>query len=328
MKEFAPNQVITRIIIFLFSLMFAVSGCGNEPQPQWLPPETTHNVITTVSLEPLWIQPNVFIEFPVDLGLAVSKNMAFLIGSLDIITGSRTYALDIFTGKTLWTTEHDVLFTLYADDDGLYVEESVGQGGNVTKYDPDTGKILWSRDFWDSGGIMHIFSYNDQLHLYLSPDKHKVLNPSTGRTQLSLFPEEPPFFDYGICGLRYQTPVYTDGLIFYRSNPSYLAGKVCAVDISTGNLRWKSDIEVISNVVAGDDAVFVLVESGELLSLDPLTGETVDAISVSFDNTPFTLYNAHSPVGSYYLAYDELNKILLVYLGDSRQLFAFEVKRK
>jgi outer membrane protein assembly factor BamB len=102
-------------------------------------------------------------------------------------------------------------------------------------------------------------------------------------------------------------------------------GEVCAVDISTGSLRWKSDLVVISNVVTSKDAVFVLVEEGDLLALNPTNGDVIPELSVSFENKPFIPSSARSTSGNFFLAYDARNKIILIYLGDSRQLFAIQI---
>jgi len=91
-------------------------------------------------------------------------------------------------------------------------------------------------------------------------------------------------------------------------------------------LRWKSDLGVISNVAVSEDAVFVLVESGELLALDPSSGQKMATSGVSFDNQPFVPYSKDTTSGSFYLAYNVENDILIAYLGDSRQLFAFRVE--
>lgn len=102
-------------------------------------------------------------------------------------------------------------------------------------------------------------------------------------------------------------------------------GEICAVDISTGQLLWRSDLGVISNVVVSDKAVFVLVESGNLLALNPITGQEIPALRISFENKPFILYSTRTSAGGYFLAYDNENHILFVALGDSRQLFAFKL---
>lgn len=326
MKKFIPNPPPFRNIIILFLLVLSGTGCAQVQRPNWKSPETTHKATDAKSFNLLWVRSNVFIEESMYQGLATLNGKVIFIGSLTIEKGSSLNALDIFTGEITWETETKPLYKLFIAGDGLYVEEN-GKGGNVTKYDPDTGVLLWARDFWDSGGVMHIISYKEKLHVYLSPDKHKILNPKDGKSVFFLFPDEPPFINSGICGIAYQTPVYVENTIYYRSNRSQLIGRVCAVDIITGNLIWSSGNDVISNVVIGDDVAFVLVENGELKALNLLSGEPKNNIGVFFDTSPFSLYDAHSGSGSFFLAYDNENSVLLIYLGDSRQLFAFQLDK-
>lgn len=177
--------------------------------------------------------------------------------------------------------------------------------------------------FWDSGGVSHLIVYDNKLNIYLSPDKHRVLRTSDGKGVFISKP--PPYFDSGVCGSIYQTPIYTDNKIYFRTERGLEKGEICAVDISTGQLLWRSDLGVISNVVVSDKAVFVLVESGNLLALNPITGQEIPALRISFENKPFILYSTRTSAGGYFLAYDNENHILFVALGDSRQLFAFKL---
>lgn len=314
------------VCVLIFVLAITLSGCNQDSTvPNWEPAEISHDVADNKLSKLLWSRQNIFIEISASIGLATSTDKVFIAGSTDVNQTSILNALDIFTGEPVWKSETRALLPIMADKNGVYVEGG-GIGDSVTKYNPDTGEVLWSKGFWDSGGVMHMLIYEDQLHVYLSPDKHKVLKTSDGKRILSLFSKNPPFFDSRECGTAYQTPVYADDTIYFRKNESYLKGKICAIDISTGKLKWKSDLNVISNVVVSEHAVFVLVESGELLALDPSTGQKMAALGVSFDNQPFVTYNTDTTSGSFFLAYNVENDILIAYLGDSRQLFAFKVE--
>jgi outer membrane protein assembly factor BamB len=316
----------TTVFVFIFLAVFVVFGCGdsNPLQIDWKPAEIFHNIVDTNSFRVLWSRSNVYIADWVTLGLATSGEKVFILGSLDINESAKLVALDVFTGDPVWEAESKDMSKIFTSEDGIYVDED-GRGGSVKKYDPATGKVLWFRQFWDSGGVLHMITYKEQLHVYLSPDKHKVLRPSNGETIVSIFPDSPPFFDSGVCGISYQTPIYTKDTIYYRSNPNLFKGDICAVDYFSGEMRWKSDLGVISNVVAKDDTALMLVESGDLLALNSSTGEEVSNLKISFDNKPFILYSTHTASGGYFLAYNTKNNILIAYLGDSRQIFAFKV---
>jgi outer membrane protein assembly factor BamB len=148
--------------MLLLSLLGA--GCVYiEPDPNWEIIETHHDVLNTNSFEVLWSRKNVFIENTASLGLDASKNKVFIAGSTDISEPSKLIALDIFTGELVWKSKSRPLSPIIADESGVYVE---GEGpGSVKKYDPDTGEILWSRNFWTAGGVMHFIVYDGTFML-------------------------------------------------------------------------------------------------------------------------------------------------------------------
>jgi outer membrane protein assembly factor BamB len=274
----------------------------------------------------IWDRPGVFIGISWgDLNLAAYGSRVIFLGSLDIGKSSSVIALDALTGEFVWETNPKPPSTIFVSQDGLYVGEA-GGGSRVTSYDLDTGEIRWSKLFLNSSGVESLIVYKNQLHAYIAPDMHKILNTLNGKIITSILPTPPPFFDSTVCGDIYQVPIYTDDTIYFRTGRNLEVGNVCAVDISTGELRWKSDLSVVSNVVASDDAVFILVESGDLLALNPATGVEISPLEISFSNKPFILYKPYIEVGNYFVAYDAENDILLAYLGDSRQLFAFKTK--
>jgi len=318
-----PNNS-ARFILWMFPLMLLLSGCGYVSETFWKPTELVHQITYSNLLEMIWVRPDVYIENWVGLGLASSDDRVYILGSTSIEESSSVNALDSVTSDLVWKTEPRPVSTLFADRGGVYVGEG-GGGGIITKYDPSVGKVQWSRVFSNSSGTKNLVVYENQLHAYLAPDLYRVLRTSNGKTLFSLSLTQPPFFESRLCGNVYQTPVYTVDTIYYRTGLSLEAGHICALDISTGELRWKTELSVISNLVVGKDTVFVLVESGELIALNPMTGEKLPNLYVSFDNQPFILYNTRTEVGSYFVAYDHKNNILLAYLGDSRQLFAFQV---
>jgi outer membrane protein assembly factor BamB len=327
MGELTPNnKYLIKSYMLIFILVILLIGCAYNPEPGWKPAQTTHDAILSGTLQMLWVRPEVFIEISWgDINLAASDDRVIILGSLDIGENSGVNALDVFNGDPVWKTDPIPPSTLFVNQNELYVGEA-GGGSRITSYDLDTGEVSWSRIFLISSGVESLIVYKNQLHAYIAPDMHKVLNTSNGKTVFSILPKSPPFIDSTICGETYQIPVYTDDTIYYRTGKDIEMGKVCALDITTGELRWKSDLNVVSNVIATDDEVFILVESGDLIALNPANGEEISTLKVSFSNKPFILYSPKVEVGGYFVAYDTEKNILLTYLGDSRQLFAFQVR--
>jgi hypothetical protein len=62
---------------------------------------------------------------------------------------------------------------------------------------------------------------------------------------------------------------------------------------------------------------------GKLLSIDRNSGQQI--ILAEFTSVPFVI-NGEQQVGGYEVAFDDSTQRLYVLLGDSRQLFAFQVR--
>ena len=119
-------------------------------------------------------------------------------------------------------------------------------------------------------------------------------------------------------------PVFTDKFVFQRTG--LVLGSLLAIDRRTGQVVWKTENTVISNVVELPDRskVVYLTEDGKLLEVDESNGS--QNVLAEFSSAPFMLSGSGKVgAGGYELALDQSNGILFVLLGDSRQLFAFKV---
>jgi outer membrane protein assembly factor BamB len=285
------------------------ASCGIVHKPVWNPPERTHNISGSSLLDELWVRSDIYIPNVTVLGLAASNGEVFFLGGIND-EGDDINALDVLTGKPVWVVSDNTPNTLFASKDALYV----GMPARISKLNAQTGELQWSRDFWNAGGVRYMLVYEDRLHIVFSPDKHRILKPSDGITILSVFDEFPPFFESNVCGAIDQTPLYTNNIIYFRSEYFQV---ICALDISTGSVLWKSKSKIISNVVAKGNAVFGLIESGELIAFDSTTGKEISTLNISFDNKPFVIYPEEGVPVPYFLAFDDKNSILLLYLGDT-----------
>jgi outer membrane protein assembly factor BamB len=120
-----------------------------------------------------------------------------------------------------------------------------------------------------------------------------------------------------------QAPVFTEDKIFLRNGADF-SGTAYALDRTSGELLWEIP-NIIGNVAYSPDQqlVYALREDGDLLRIDENTGNT-SAIA-SFSPGPFIFFDGINPC-AYQLAYNEGEHTLVVYLGDSRQLFTFKVE--
>ncbi len=114
----------------------------------------------------------------------------------------------------------------------------------------------------------------------------------------------------------YQPPILTKNAIVARSGEARFSGTVFAVDQFTGNLLWQYE-DVLSNVAVTDSTAFFLTKNVQLVAVDISNGKIVGKVS-------FTPDWVDDPVNSaFYVASNA--GIVVVYFGDSRQLFAFRL---
>jgi outer membrane protein assembly factor BamB len=311
------------ILLICFLEIFS-SSCIYNPAPDWTKAYTVHDVIQNESWRLLWVRSDVYIETSWDsIRVVASNGRVFIYGSLNINKSSSVISLDGLTGDLVWQTNPLPPSTLFANQDGFFVGEA-GGGSRILSFDLDSGKILWSRNFPNSSGVESLFVYNGKLHAFLGTDKHIILNPINGKKVISLPTDSLPFYGSAECGEIFQPPVYMGDAIYFRNGRGLELGQVCSVDISSGKIIWRTGIVIVSNVVPTNTFLFFLEENGDLSAVNRKTGQVVPDKVISFDNKPFILYDARREVGGYFLASDAHSNVIYVYLGDSRQLFAFQ----
>ena len=100
-------------------------------------------------------------------------------------------------------------------------------------------------------------------------------------------------------------------------------GDITATDEVSGNQIWSSGLfYAATRIAASPLGVFVLDSDGKLLRFGPTDGERNQVIQFG---PASTLRNEDEYTYGYYVAVDSDNRLLFVYLGDSAQLFAFQL---
>ncbi len=322
MKNGTLNKPISQIIILYFILL---SGCNSDIQVDWQPPINYHRVITSSNLDELWSINDIYIyNNPGDRYIAATNGVVAIQGSNNINSAYGLYAIDIMTGKLLWQVEQNAMATMVTNDNSFYLGES-GGGSKLTSYDSQSGVLQWEKSFFSSG-IEDLVNYHNSLYAQVATSKHYWLNPDSGKSIYGVEMDSPPFFDYDGCGEKIQSPIYFYNIIvFYTKNA--LDTQICSLDSTTGNLIWQREYNIISNVIVTDIGVVFLVKEGSVLSLDLKSGSENGLLKIDISDLPFILSSNHKQiqVGNYSVAYDNENHYLIVYLGDSRQLFSFQI---
>ncbi|MCJ7432981.1 MAG: PQQ-like beta-propeller repeat protein, partial [Anaerolineales bacterium] len=212
------------------------------------------------------------------------------------------------------------------------------------KYDLN-GDKLWSTPL-RGPGIRYMYLVDDQLQVPTSLDELVGLNTSDGKLTLLHSDDQTVIFStpavsyVNLNGLRavdnntktvlwqielddwfWLAPGFLADVIILRTGRDI--GRIYGIDRASGTTLWKTDENIISNIACSPAkaAVYALARDGKLLAINPISGE--QSILAEFASAPFILYGE---VGGYELAFDDTTQMLYVLLGDSRELFAFQVK--
>ncbi len=355
------NSVAKKIIqIFLICGVLAVVCLGflkdrnyfSLDEPNLPTPSFTHDVDeNNKPLNLLWTRSDIFLEQD-NIGLFVeaSQGVLTILGNLNNHENVSLFAFDAENGDILWAGGTGKESTLRTDAAVLYVGD--GGSGRVTTYNLHSGKNIWSEPLPNTRSVRRIYVTDDLLQINASFENFFLINARTGNlikrskheldqdifliTDQVMFIQQPTtsilqaismisnslIWDVDVEKAFHQGPVFTDDIIFIRTERGL--GSIFAIGRHTGNILWKTERNVISNVVAKETTVYYLTWDGKLIGLDARTGEQES--SITFKPNPFILNGPNNPVvGGYHVAVDEEEGVLYAVLGDSKQLFAFEI---
>lgn len=337
MKKVALNFFVTNIL-----LAICINGC--------LTTETSHQKnhlhklsIVNNNIKLLWSLNEVYtIQNDFTPAISAGYGIICVMGDSTSSFENSAICLDGFSGKEKWHIPLGDAIASEIDQDGIYI--AYGRGSGVDKYDHQ-GKLIWSKSF-NSTGLIHFYLFNKQVQIDLHPERFIILDSTNGdeveqmKNTESIFKTSTELFDINTSitsknpktgdvywsfetgKIIFQEPLFTDKTIYLKTEKTI--GTILAVNRQTGNLKWKTMREVISNVVfiPSLNQLAGGLEDGTLVFMNALDGN--QEIIAEFTDPPFFL-NGEMIVGGYEIAYDEMNKILFVLLGDSRQLFALKL---
>ena len=319
----------------------------------WPPPLALHSIKST-EVRNLWTRTDIYTEQDgFSPKMVADAGKITLIGGLDKSAFSNSLiCLDNTDGHLIWqktdlpVEEPGYLSSLTADSGDLFV----GYGGvpSVKKINIANGDLLWSKSL-KGRGQSYIFVVNQEIQIPTGPSIFTAVNSETGgilRTKrgddIFISTVDDTFLRWG-NGMRAidtktgdflwevqldheltMQPVFTKNTIFLRTSRDI--GSVYAIERSTGKILWKTDDTFISDIAFSDkkDKVYVINQNGEVWEINGSSGKRKPIIE--FTNTPFQTYGSDDISRGYEIAYDNTEDILYVLLGDSRQLFAFDMK--
>lgn len=342
-KKFHVSCVI--LIIF-----FLVSGCNIlSTEPYYYIPVATHQVSESLGLKEAWTHEKVFIQ---DNNLSpmmvASQGIVTFLGGLDRDDNSTITALGAREGTLQWQHEARIPTAIFASPFALYVGNS--GGASVAKYALDTGRSTWQTPLPGTRGLAYLSVIEDDVHVQTGAthDKFFVLDANTGEIvrqmeasglfmstngvsfQHSIFTNELEARDTNTQNLLWivkmnhqflMVPVFTEHEILVRTD----VGGIYCLERETGIVKWQIENIAISNLVVAQDIVYFLTREGKLQGVDLRSGELKHY--VQFDTDRFVL-NGEAHIGGFNVAFDPKTEMLFAQLGDSAQLFAFQVSEK
>jgi hypothetical protein len=325
----------------LLVIILQLVGCSLSDNTMPMP--SVQHIVKARSFKSLWLKNNVYVVwngFSPMLGATLGK-VCFL-GGLNNDSENNLTCLDSKTGDLLWRATSGTHTAFYARSDGLYVAYS-GMTG-VRKYSLD-GKIIWSKSLLANGSV-YLQSFNDQIHVLVNPDTYYLLKAETGELirkiekQNIIYHDDNQYVVY-LSDLRFYStsdqkiiwsvnldnvlelaPLLTKDIVMLRTGR--VIGSAYAIDRQTGKVLWITEPNIISTIAysVSNKKAYFFSRDGRLTEKNISSGQEV--VIAQFENQDFKL-NGDAAVGGYEVSLDEANRLLYLYLGDSRQLFTFQM---
>ncbi len=292
--------------------------------------------------------------------LAATDKYAFLLGSIESNeVGELTMTkLNMFTGEVEWvrldssSLNKGAATTVSVNSDRIYVGfdgtqkisgDTTWGAGKVVAYDIGTSDIVWSKTIPGARGIETLVITDSSVSVDGAfSSSNYLLDAGTGDV-IDII-EKPNLIWFTNNGISYerqksfsfqardretseiiwqneedyypsQPPILTDRVIVARSGNTGFLGIAFAIDNATGNLIWEYK-DVLSNISVDGSTAFFLTKNMELVAIDIETGEVLGQTAFTSNLTRERTSDIHHFITA-------SNDIVIVYLGDSQQLFAF-----
>jgi|SRR5450432_158853 len=191
------------------------------------------------------------------------------------------YALDVVTGDLAWMTSglYGSTRTPAVSKGFLYLS---GGDQGIRALDAVTGNIIWNKYYNVSNQLQTMDAYNGAL--YFIPNDNRVYSVNTVAGTLN-WQTDPSLVFVGSPTIASNT-IYVSG---YDSN-------VYALDVSTGNVKWKSKTGFLNaSPAVADGVIYVASTNDTLYAMDAGTGKLSWVSYVNMISYP---YVGPSPISS------------------------------
>lgn len=209
-------------------------------------------------------------DFGTGSSLAIHAGRLFV--QCDNEEASFVCALDTKTGQDVWRVDRSTRTSWSSPivwENQLRVELIVCGSGNVTAYQPETGKVLWS--LTGTGGAYSASPTSDSKRIYFGNSGRTSRGPlvavnagASGELTLDSIGDDAVAWVQESAGPGMCSPVVVDGRLYVLSR-----GILTCHDAKTGKKVYRERLQnassVTSSLWSADGKVFALNESGETM---------------------------------------------------------------
>lgn len=230
-----------------------------------------------------------------------------------VLGAGRVSAYDAETGGRLWTQTiagAREIITMNVDGDLLSVNGSTSD--RYYQLHRATGSVQQT-EMKNSGVGYTLFTQDNRLY---TRDTARSLRAADLDTKERLWGREFPL------DCLYQPPYAAGEVMLVRTGDGRQSGLLYGLSLADGAVVWQYELErtVVSNVAYSNGVAYFLNARAELVGVDAATGVVREGVQF----VPAALSDAANRSFQTAAAGD----LVLVYFGDSRQLFAFRVDSK
>ena len=224
----------------------------------------------------------------------VARDRVYVAGS-----NAKVYCLNAADGAVVWEAPTKARFDARVSSSFLVLDQAaILMGGELTAYDRDTGKQLWSQPkikatensavLWSQAGKNYLIC-NGQTDVFcVDPQDGRILWQAPGGLYSTATVSGDFMAVYSSKGLftykmtpekveaLWQKKVWTDrgaGVVFDKGYMYVVGGRIACVEVETGNVKWEAR--------AGGEICSPVLVDGKIIS-----GEDNGANTICFRATP------------------------------------------
>ena len=344
-NPFALMFAFLAIIIYIIWDSYRVTGSSPA-----LPQRTASS--SSLSIQQIASVPDLCIglgDFRYRRILAIDHRFAYVTYD-GTWNGGTLHLFDTIRGKESWVVgDLHSLKSMAASQSALYVIVN----WEIRSYDLESGDLLWQSDqLPDRTGYAMVEHPVDKLIVHSSEDLLgkweaviREVDPSSGEfislsriplseyaliapsaslvylwlseTELALAPspDTPAHWRVDTGDRIHSWPIEYKNVVLVSTG---FFSRLLAIDVTSGSIIWHDNRDLISGPTVFNGVIYALTKDAQLVGLNPITGNLQGSIR-------FLPSTTEESTRSHLYAVSSSNDILIVYFGDSCEMFTYKV---